>query len=127
MKDFTLFKNLLTLMDTNSNVAPKSFVSFLNKIDANFLSPNEKSQLDERSKIVFSFIELFPNGSKIRSYSNMRTWLSVSLVSKLNDQLNNKLYKYILDQYRLFENEYQALLEKNVKSFINGYKCKFRY
>ena len=115
MQDFTSFKNLLTLVDTNSNVAPESFVSFLNKIDSTFFSPNEKSQLEERSKIVFSFIELFPNGSKSRSYSNMRTWLSVSLLSKLNDQLNNKVYKYILDQHRLFENEYQALLEKNVK------------
>ena len=94
-----------------------TFDTFMQNIGTGFLSVNDKRRVFDEKQVLDYFINLLPN--EFRSgFSNERTWFSVALVAKLNDQINNRLYKFLFDEYKLFENKYETMLEKNLNTFI---------
>lgn len=115
---------LIGYLSSENGTRKISFDTFMKNFGHDFLSFNDKKRIFDEKQVLDYFINLLPN--EFRSgFSNERTWFSVDLVSKLNEQINNKLYKYILDQYKLFENEYQTTLEMKINAFINGFVLSF--
>jgi hypothetical protein len=80
-------------------------------------------QLREEKYIVDFFVTLLP--VEFRTYekfSDKRNWLSVRVVSPLHREINTiKIYEYIKEQYRLFEKDYQSVLDKLFRDYLKRY------
>ena len=113
-----VLSRLLSVLSENGT-KKVDFDVFMKSVGENFLSLSDKNHVVEGKRVLDYFISLLPDQFR-NGFSNERAWLSVKLVSKLNDQINNKVFKFIMDQIRLFESEYQTVLDKNVNVFING-------
>jgi hypothetical protein len=85
-----------------------------------FVGLSEKKKMCDEKRVLDYFVNLLPDEFRNGFPNERQTWLSASLVSKLNEQISSKLFKYIVDQHRLFDNEYQAVLTTNVQSYIHG-------
>ena len=118
LKNKEILSLLLSFLSENGT-RKNDFGMFMNSLSDEFLSSKDKNLVYEEKRVLDYFVNLLPDEFR-KGFSNERAWFSVNLVSKLNDQINNKLYKYILDQNQLFENEYQIFLDKHVNAYING-------
>jgi hypothetical protein len=97
------------------------FVKMLENLQSLLCEEKEfVKQLGEKKYIMDFFATLLPDEFRANErFSNKRNWLSVSVVSALHREINtNKIYEYIKEQYRLFEKDYQSVLDNRFRDYL---------
>jgi hypothetical protein len=120
--DFNRMKQtLIQLMKLLSNGGGGGdFDAFVSGLSDEIVGLSEKKKMCDEKRVLDYFVNLLPDEFRSGFPNEKPTWLSASLVSKLNEQISSKLFKYIVEQHRLFDNEYQAVLTTNVQAYIHG-------
>jgi hypothetical protein len=91
-----LIRRLLNLINEHG-IELMKFDEFVGILDDEFLSKDEKKLMYEQKEILDYFINLLSEEYR-RSFSSERTWLSVNLLARINDAINNKVFPYIMDE-----------------------------
>ena len=116
-----LIKKLLHYSNENGT-KQMDFDIFMKTLESEFFDSKSRNKMYEDKKILDYFLKLMPDEFR-KSFSLEKNWINVQLVSKLNDLVTNKLFKYILDENNKFHSNLVLTLEKNVenysKDFIN--------
>jgi hypothetical protein len=116
----TLIQLMSLLSDESHDKKMSDFNAFVYRLSDEFVSLSEKKKMCDEKRVLDYFVNLLPDEFRSGFPNEKPTWLSASLVSKLNEQISSKLFKYIVEQHRLFDSEYQAILTANVQSYIHG-------
>ncbi len=104
------------------------FVKMLENLQSLLCEEKEfVKKLGEEKYIADFFVTLLPDEFRTSErFSSKRNWLSVSVVSALYREINtNKIYEYIKEQYRLFENDYQSVLDNRFRDYLKRYGTFF--
>ncbi len=113
--DVLLIRRFLNYFKENST-KKVDFDIFMKTLDPAFLDVNSKNKVYEDKKVLDYFINLMPSEFR-KSFSNEKNWIGLNLVSKINELVTNKLFKYILEENKKFQTNFVSLLQRNVENY----------
>ena len=73
------------------------FDTFVSGLNEEFLNQEDRKQLQEDKSVLDYFINLLSDDFR-RTFPSERTWLSVNLLSKLNELITSKVNTFIMDE-----------------------------
>jgi energy-coupling factor transporter ATP-binding protein EcfA2 len=115
INNVSLIRKFLNQFNENST-KKVDFDIFMKTLDPAFLDLNSTNKVYEDKQVLDYFINLMPSEFR-KSFSNERNWIGLNLVSKINDLVTNKLFKYILEENKKFQANFVSLLERNVENY----------
>jgi len=118
VKNALILEKLLSLIN-EQGIMPMEFDTFVSGLNEEFLGQEDRKKLREDKSVLDYFINLLSDDFR-RSFSSERTWLSVNLLSKLNELITSKVNTYIMDENKkVYTFEKFESLKKKLKSFVS--------